>query len=246
MGTEKTALVLSAGGMFGAYQAGVYSAIRARIQPDLIVGASVGAMNAWLIASGCAPDELIQRWLDPATGRALSFLDPAPLRAQAEQICRQYTPRTPLGVVVVQLAGLRPRLVQYPDIGPEHLHASCSIPLFLPIVRIEGRRYLDGGLLEKLPLWAALEMGATRIVAVDSLPKMGEWWLRLGINTVRLFKPRRHFPKDLDLTVISPSKPMGTAREAVFWKRANIERWIEMGMRDASARQLERYKLETT
>lgn len=244
MGTEKTALVLSAGGMFGAYQAGVYSAIGAHVKFDLVAGTSVGAMNAWLIAGGCAPEQLIERWLDPATGKVLSFLDPLPLRAQAEEICGLYTPRIPLGVVIVQLAGLRPRLVQYPYIGPEHLHASCTIPLFLPMVRIGGRRYLDGGILERLPLWAALEMGATRIIAIDSMMKMREWWFRAGMKTAGLFKPRRHFPKEVALTVISPSEPLGTLKDAVFWKRENIERWIDLGMRDGSV-QFNDYRLRS-
>jgi NTE family protein len=230
--------------MFGAYQAGAYKALAAWMKPDMIVGASVGAMNGWPIAGGCAPEELIERWLDPATGTALSFLpnagwrngwlDPAQLRAQAEQICGLYTPRIPLGVVVVQLAGLRAQLVRYPDIGPEHLHASCTIPVFLPMVKINGRRYMDGGILENLPVWAALEMGATRIIAVDSLPRAENLWLRLGIRMAEAFKPRRYFPEDLDLTVISPSEPMGNARDAVLWKRENIERWVDLGMRDAS------------
>lgn len=230
--------------MFGAYQAGAYKALAAWAKPDIVVGASVGAMNGWSIAGGCTPEELIERWLDPATGSALSFfpnagwrkgwLDPAPLRAQAERICGLYTPRIPLGVVVMQLAGLRAQLVRYPDIGPEHLHASCTIPVFLPIVKINGRRYMDGGILENLPVWAAVEMGATRIIAVDSLRRVDNRWLRVGMNMARAVKPRRYFPEGLDLTVISPSEPMGKARDAVLWKRENVERWIDLGMRDAS------------
>jgi predicted acylesterase/phospholipase RssA len=241
---HKTALVLSAGGMFGAYQAGAWRAIAELAPPDIVVGTSVGALNGWLIASGCTPDHLIERWLDPAAGEALKlfpdhgwrngWFDPAPLRAQAEQVWSQYQPRLPFGLVVVELRGLHARLVRYPDITPDHLQATCSIPLFLPAVRIGGKRYLDGGLFEKLPIWAALEMGATRIIAIDSLPNVGKWWLHLGINIAHAFKPTRHYPAGLDLTVISPSGTLGDANDAVFWKRGNMERWIDMGMRDAT------------
>ena len=65
MPEHKTALVLSAGGMFGAYQAGAYRAIAEIAPPDIVVGASVGALNGWPIAGGCTPDHLIERWLDP-------------------------------------------------------------------------------------------------------------------------------------------------------------------------------------
>ena len=53
------ALVLSAGGMFGAYQAGAWNVLSQRFQPDMVVGTSVGALNGWAIAGGCPPDELL-------------------------------------------------------------------------------------------------------------------------------------------------------------------------------------------
>lgn len=235
--------------MFGAYQVGAYKAIAEMAPPDMVVGASVGALNGWPIASGCSADHLIERWLDPAAGEALklfpnhgwSFLgrggwfDPAPLRAQAEGIWREYQPRIPFGVVAVELPGLHTRLFQFPHVAPDHLQATCSIPLFLPSVRINGKRYLDGGLFEKIPIWAAIEMGATRIIAIDSMPRVGKWWMHLGINIAYSFKPRRHYPADLDLTIVSPSETLGDTGDAVFWKRSNIERWVDMGMRDAAA-----------
>lgn len=240
----RTALVLSAGGMFGAYQAGAYKSIAQYFQPDIVVGASVGALNGYPIAAGCSPDDLIEQWLDPVSGTALSlfpnagwrngWFDPAPLRAIAEEIMARFTPQVPFGLVVVQLPWLRTALVKYPDIRPEHLQATCSIPLFLPSVEINGSRFLDGGIFEKLPIWAALEMGATRIIAIDSLPDVGMWWLRAGIEVARFFKPSRHFPPDLDLMVVSPSEPLGDANDAVFWKRENIRRWVDLGARDTA------------
>src|SRR5580704_18544989 len=156
MSEHKTALVLSAGGMFGAYQAGAYRAIAELAPPDIVVGASVGALNGWPIAGGCTPDHLIERWLDPSAGSALKlfpnhgwrngWFDPAPLRARAEEIRGSYEPRMPFGLVVVQLPRLSAHLVKHPDVTAAHLQATCSIPLFLPSVEIDGRRYLDGGL----------------------------------------------------------------------------------------------------
>src|SRR5689334_25257590 len=44
-------LVLQGGGALGAYQAGVYHALHERaIEPDWIIGTSIGAINASLIA----------------------------------------------------------------------------------------------------------------------------------------------------------------------------------------------------
>ena len=48
------ALVLSAGGQWGAWEAGAWKVLSQTFQPDLIVGASVGAWNGWAIAGGCS------------------------------------------------------------------------------------------------------------------------------------------------------------------------------------------------
>ena len=54
-------LVLQGGGALGSYQAGVYQALHeAGIEPDWIIGTSIGAINASLIA-GNAPDQRLQR-----------------------------------------------------------------------------------------------------------------------------------------------------------------------------------------
>ena len=47
----RVVLVLQGGGALGSYQAGVYQALHeAGIEPDWIIGTSIGAINASLIA----------------------------------------------------------------------------------------------------------------------------------------------------------------------------------------------------
>ena len=54
-------LVLQGGGALGAYQVGAYQALHeAGVEPDWVIGTSIGAINASLIA-GNAPDERLQR-----------------------------------------------------------------------------------------------------------------------------------------------------------------------------------------
>src|SRR2546423_2949462 len=54
-------LVLQGGGALGSYQAGVYQALHeAGIEPDWIIGTSIGAINASLIA-GNAPQHRLSR-----------------------------------------------------------------------------------------------------------------------------------------------------------------------------------------
>lgn len=58
-GYGQTVLVLQGGGALGAYQVGVYQALEeAGIAPDWVVGTSIGAINAALIAGGPANEGL--------------------------------------------------------------------------------------------------------------------------------------------------------------------------------------------
>ena len=52
-------LVLQGGGALGAYQVGVYQALHeAGIEPDWIIGTSIGAINASLIAGNAIEDRM--------------------------------------------------------------------------------------------------------------------------------------------------------------------------------------------
>lgn len=60
-GRGQIVLVFQGGGALGAYQAGVYQALHeAGIEPDWVVGTSIGAINAALIA-GSPPEERLDR-----------------------------------------------------------------------------------------------------------------------------------------------------------------------------------------
>jgi NTE family protein len=60
-GPTQTVLVFQGGGALGAYQAGVYQALHeAGIEPDWVIGTSIGAINASLIA-GNKPESRVSR-----------------------------------------------------------------------------------------------------------------------------------------------------------------------------------------
>src|ERR1035438_5204929 len=155
------ALVLSAGGMFGAYQAGAWNVLSQRFQPDLVVGTSVGALNGWAIAGGCSPAALVAMWRDPATAGVMrlrfpllpwnGWIDPAGLLRQVEDWYTRFQPRVPYSATVVQVPQLRLVRVPHERITPLHLMASCAVPFGYPPVRIDGRLYVDGGLPDVLP-----------------------------------------------------------------------------------------------
>jgi predicted acylesterase/phospholipase RssA len=240
------ALVLSAGGMFGAYQAGAWKALAANFQPDLIVGASAGALNGWSIAGGCSPDELCAIWTEQASADVMhlrsgaappwrGIFDPAPVNRKVEELFARYRPRIPLGINLVEVPRLRQVCVTGDRITAAHLRASCAIPFGYPPVRIDGKYYVDGGLLAAVPLWAAVQMGATSAVVINVLEFMPSMLLRASVSTFRaVMAPKQSFP-NLETTWIGPSELLGKVRDAVFWKEENVRRWIAMGERDARA-----------
>src|SRR5271154_1897497 len=127
------ALVLSAGGMYGAYQAGAWKVLAEIFQPDLIVGASIGAVNGWAIAGGCEPDELIHRWLNlEEAGRyrwqfpktvAGGFLNTDPLQRAIQDIHRSFQPKVDFAMILTDLWKLRPRVVPASQVTGRHLVA---------------------------------------------------------------------------------------------------------------------------
>jgi NTE family protein len=228
-----TALVLSAGGLWAAWEVGVWSVLRERFRPDLIVGASAGAWNGWAIAGGCTPQELARLWMDPATGQVMRFgmhksgcLQGAPLRAKARELFERFQPRVPFALTTVELPSLRSCIVRDREITWQHLAASCAIPFGFPPVEIAGRCYVDGGLRAGLPLWAAEELGAKRAVALNVLNTPGFRLLH------RMMRGKRA-GASLKVIRIEPSNRLGSLRDAMHWDAANIERWIAQGERDA-------------
>jgi predicted acylesterase/phospholipase RssA len=224
------ALVLSGGGLFGAWQAGAWSVLADRIHPDLIVGASVGALNGYVIASGGTPEELRSMWLDPA------FAHFADLPSNIRRMMARYTLRMPFAITATELPRMKPRIFRDSEITWRHLAASCALPFALPQVRIGAHWYSDGGLLGALPLWAAAELGATQLIGLQALPQPPSWWLGQAARAFRALAGHNPpVPTGIEVLEIRPGRPLGSVRDTIQWKRSNIERWIEQGAEDAAA-----------
>jgi predicted acylesterase/phospholipase RssA len=239
-----TALVLSAGGMFAAWEVGVWKALRGRWQPDLIVGASAGAWNGWAIAGGVTPEDLVAKWMDPRTGLIMQpGLHPSgvllskALHEQAREMFARFRPRLPFGLTIVEVPRMRSVLVRDGQIRWQHLAATAAIPLGFQPVEIDGRLYVDGGLKGALPLWAAEQMGATRAVAVNCLTS-------LPFRVLRTVIPPPRATAALEVLRIEPSVALGSLRAAAVWSKANMERWIALGEQDGE-RAAARYGLSS-
>src|SRR5206468_69098 len=120
-----------------------------------------------------------------------------------------------------------------------HLVATCSVPGGFAPVRIEGRLCCDGGLLEPAPVWAAIEMGATRVIVVNAsrftAPAAVSMALRAGKMVGRMIGPSLvAAPETVETIVITPKDALGTILDGKRWGVETIRRWIDLGESDAA------------
>jgi NTE family protein len=230
--------------MFGAYQAGAWKALSRQITPDMVVGASVGALNGWYIASGASGEDLERYWLDPAAGEVMTYraprslwrgFDPRPLEKRAKHMVERHRPRVDYGVALLRLPGLQRVLIQNGEVSWRHLVASCAVPLGFPPVRIGGALYCDGGLLEATPIWAAMQMGATRVVAVNASRFIPPPGIGLMIRAVRMMGRSPDARPGAGSMMITPQEPLGRMLDGAVWRRDKVREWIAMGEADATA-----------
>lgn len=91
------------------------------------------------------------------------------------------------------------------SISNNHVAASCSVPIFLPPVKIGDRYYLDGSISLGHPLSAAISMGATRIISIATqkkdhraLPEYRENFKPRITNVIRLLLNRLSYDAAFD------------------------------------------------
>jgi len=240
------ALVLSAGGMYGAYQVGAWKTLAGVFSPELVVGASIGAVNGWAIAGGCGPQELIDRWMNLGEAGRLRWKFPrGPLRGVIESegiqavirdIYESYRPRLRYALVLTDLVTLQPHIFEAPEVTFEHLLATTAIVGIFDQVRIGGRVYSDGGLLSAVPVWAAAQLGATEALVVNVLPETPGLIAKTFVRAVRVmsrFRPQT--PPGLKLVEVAPARLLGPPLDSLYWNKDNTGNWIRQGEQDALA-----------
>ena len=190
------AFVLSGGGARGALQVGaLYALLEAGFQPDLLVGTSIGSVNAAFLAlhgfTRDSLDRLAQAW------RSVAVLDLLPanyvwlamramlgrsLRDPSQHIrdffinnglspdlCFSSFQRPRLVIVSADLNTGRPVLhgLEQDEKVLDALLLSTALPPWVMPVRGQDRYEMDGGLVSNLPIEPALQAGATQIMALD-------------------------------------------------------------------------------
>lgn len=186
----KRAFVLSGGGSLGAAQVGMLKALsEANIEPDLLIGASVGALNAAYIATHSWPDSvkgLEDLWVSikrhdvfpldiPALvsaimGRRNYLIDSAGLKKIISQnLAVNSFQECEIKLCVVVTEVLTGKSVVFSSGDMYYpLLASASIPGVFPPVEIDGIYYMDGGVSDNTPISKAFELGAKEIYVLTT------------------------------------------------------------------------------
>ena len=190
-GGVTTAFVLGGGGVLGAVEVGMLRALFEReVRPDLVLGTSIGAFNGALVASQpdlAVVERLTELWQSMSSAREAGYGDRT-LRTVRRAVAS--------GTHLWSAEPLRQRLVeQLGDLTFEELPvtfqvcaasiersaehwftsgrvvdavvASAAVPGLLPPAVVDGEHYLDGGIVNSIPLGRAVELGATRVFVLQ-------------------------------------------------------------------------------
>lgn len=170
------ALVLGGGGPRGFAHVGVLKVLEANgIQPDLVVGASVGALIGALYANGLSAAEIekIALAIDPKRFIGVSTSGLSGNGAALEDFIRERTHGKPLEGLSRKLAVTAARrdnnllaVFTRGNLGAAVRASSATPGQFAP-VRILGVEYHDGDEAQPVPIRVARDLGADVVIAVD-------------------------------------------------------------------------------
>ncbi len=269
------------GGPLGAYEVGMLRALVERaIVPDLVLGTSVGAINGAAIAADPSIEgvqRLIGVWSDidrskvfdgsvvarlATLARSRTHLHGneslRALLAQLLAVDRIEDLVVPFGCVA---ASIERASEHWFEQGPlvDAVVASAAVPGLLPPVEIGGEHFIDGGIVNSIPISRAIAMGAQQIYVlhVGRLDRPLEPPRSpLEVALVAFEVARRHrfiselaaLPGDVDVHVLLTGQRDATRytdRSQFRYRDTAHVRERITGAHEASARYLEEHGLGT-
>ncbi len=183
------AFVLGGGGILGAHEVGMLRALaECSLEPDIVLGTSVGAINGAFFAADPTPggvERLAGLWREMNRSEV-----------SAGTMLRRVTTLARSGTHLQTLDDVRQRLIEvlpvqrveelavpfqcvaasieqaaehWFDRGPlaDVVLASCAVPGILPPVRIGDEHFIDGGIVNSIPVGRAVALGAKRIYVLQ-------------------------------------------------------------------------------
>ena len=239
----KLGVVLSGGGSKGAYEIGVWKALRKlNVKYDIVTGTSVGALNAALMTQktfhsalnlwqNLEFEDVLDETIDTSKkgnvlkayakgirngGMKINKLENTV--EEALNLKKIYRSNIDMGIVTVKASNLKPILLTKKEIDPldmkDYLIASASCYPAFKKKNIDDIEYIDGGVFDNLPINLAISMGAEEIIAVDLK--------EVGIK-------RRVKNQNIKITTISPRNNIGSF---LVFDSKEANRAIQLGFND--------------
>lgn len=178
-----TGVVLSGGALRGFAHAGVLKALNeAGIYPDVISGASAGSIVGAFYADGFTPDEIYEMFVNKRLTKFLEFIVPNKglvrltglYKTLLEKLkAKQFSElKLPLFVAVTNLTEARCEYFTEGELAP-YIIASSTVPILFQPKVINGITYIDGGVLDNLPLYP-IENDCELLIGVNINPIVPE------------------------------------------------------------------------
>ena len=179
MPEKKLGLALSGGGTRGIAHLGVLKALEEEgIRPDEVAGTSAGAIAGALYAAGYSTGQMMDFARESSLLKIFKVTFPLGGLTKLTYLrnrLREMIPHDsfeglelPLHVVASDLVKGRAEIFSRGPLS-RVIEASCSVPLVFQPVTIDGRDYVDGGLLENLPSRALADRTSV-VVGVNVMP----------------------------------------------------------------------------
>jgi NTE family protein len=179
------AFVLGGGGHLGAAEVGMLHALlKHGVRPDLVVGTSIGALHGAMVArnpSVASVEELEATWGELTRLGVLgsSWFTDATILLRTRTHIRSSDPLRRLATRLLGVETFEELAVPFQCVaaciersaehwfssGPlvDAILASSAVPGILPPVRIDGEHFIDGGIVNSVPLDRAVALGADEI-----------------------------------------------------------------------------------
>jgi len=179
---KKIGIVLGSGGARGSAHVGVLKVLEEQgIQPDVIVGSSMGAEVGGAYAAGVSVEDMTAIWRSTHFGTVVkNFLPTIPwsgwcsgrekmrmLRRLVGDLTIEELPIAYAAVATDLESGL-PYPITKGSLA-RAIRASISVPGLLTPVWIDGHLLIDGGVADPVPVDIARQLGAAVVIAVDVL-----------------------------------------------------------------------------
>src|SRR3954447_10372384 len=156
--------------------------------PDLVLGTSVGALNGAMVARDPTPaviERLTELWQDASTARAISDRPFRTVRRAVSTGTHLYSAefmqlrlREEFGETTFEdlpvplqvcAASIERAAEHWFNSGRlvDAIMASAAVPGLLPPAEVEGEHFLDGGIVNSIPLGRAVALGADRVFVLQ-------------------------------------------------------------------------------